>query len=180
MFGWDPSKILIFGGNGFARMDELRERFGIELEMAQPHYALALTGAGDDEKSLTRLARALLALDRSGGVEGVPIPGPQPSHGSQPSHGPPPDFPPARMSPREALAAPFEVLPLEQAAGRVCVQYLWVYPPGIPLAVPGEELTPALLEQLAALTQGGAELRTSPRGEAGMVRVTGPHNRQRV
>ena len=158
VFGWDPSKILMFGWNGFALMDELRERFGIELEMAQPHYALALTGAGDGEKSLIRLAQALCSLDRewSGGVR---IPDP------------PPDFSPARMSLREALAAPSEALPQSRAAGRICAQYLWVYPPGVPLAVPGEVLTPELLEQLSGLVEGGAELRTAPRGEAGMVRV---------
>ena len=165
MFGWDPSKVLIFGRDGFTLMDALRQRFGIELEMAQPHCALALTGAGDSKESLTRLARALIALDGEWGGKCPPTPGP------------PPAFPPARMGPREALASPFEVLPLEgaagraTAAGRICAQYLWVYPPGIPLAVPGEELTPALLEQLAALTRGGAELRASPRGEAGTVRV---------
>lgn len=159
VFGWDPSKVLIFGRDGFTLMDALRQRFGIELEMAQPHCALALTGAGDSKESLTRLARALIALDGEWGGKCPPTPGP------------PPAFPPARMGPREALASPFEVLPRPQTAGRVCAQYLWVYPPGIPLAVPGEELTPALLEQLAALTRGGAELRASPRGEAGTVRV---------
>ena len=159
MFGWDPSKVLIFGRDGFALMDALRERFGIELEMSYAHCALALTGAGDSGESLTRLARALMALDGEWGGKCPPIPGP------------PPAFPPARMGPKEALAAPFDVLPRSQAAGRVCAQYLWVYPPGVPLAVPGEELTPALLEQLIALTRGGAEVRSSPRGAAGTVRV---------
>lgn len=159
VFGWDPSKLVIFGWNGFALMDALRERFQIELEMAQPHCALALTGAGDDPSRLTRLARALCALDGQGAVDRPPIPGP------------PPDFPPARLAPRQALASGWEALPPGQAAGRICAQYLWAYPPGIPLAVPGEELTPSLLEQLAALAAGGAELRGAPAGPAGAVRV---------
>lgn len=153
VFGWDPSKILIFGGNGYALMDVLRERFGIELEMAQPHYALALSGAGDDESRLTRLARALRTLDRGECVNSPP---------------PPPDFPPVRLTPREALSEPYEVLPLEEAADCISAQYLWVYPPGIPLAVPGEVLTPSLQTQLISL---GAELRTSPTGPPGAVRV---------
>ena len=53
----------------------------------------------------------------------------------------------------------------------MCAQYLWVYPPGVPLAVPGEELTPALLEQLAALAVGGAQLCASPQGGPGTVRA---------
>ena len=186
VFGWDPSKILIFGRNGFVLMDELRERFGVELEQAQPHYALALTGAGDDERSLTRLARALCVLDGESansppgsGADFSDVHTPTPAPGASipgpcllgAPFSPPPDIPPARLEPREALAAPWEALPLGQAAGRVCAQYLGVYPPGIPLAVPGEELTPALLKQLADLVDEGAELRMSPAGTPGTVRV---------
>lgn len=159
VFRWDESKLLLFGGNGFRLMDGLR-RLGIELEMAQPQFALALTGAGDTEERLTELARALVALDRERDGSCPPIPGP------------PPAFPPARLGLREALSVPFEVLPLEQAAGRVCAQYLWVYPPGVPLAVPGETLTPAVLDRLTALSRDGAALRSSPRNAPGTVRVT--------
>ena len=159
VFGWDPGKIVLFGMNGFSLMDALRGRFGIELEMSCAHYALAMTGAGDGENSLRRLARALAELDGEADGEAVTIPGP------------PPEFPPAPMGLGEALRGPFSVLPLGQAAGRVCAQYLWAYPPGVPLAVPGEELTPALLEQLAALVRAGAGLRASPAGPPGTVRV---------
>lgn len=159
VFGWDRSKIMVLSP-GFALMDELRRRFGIELEMAQPHFALAMTGAGDDERSLTRLARALCALDRDWGGGDFPVPSP------------PPAFPPARMDLQAALCTPWEEVPPEQTAGRVCAQYLWVYPPGVPLAAPGEELTPALLERLAALAKGGAEVRCAPRGMPGTIRVT--------
>lgn len=159
VFGWDPGKIVLFGMNGFSLMDALRGRFGIELEMSYAHCALAMTGAGDGENSLRRLARALAELDGEADGEAVTIPGP------------PPEFPPAPMGLGEALRGRFSVLPLGQAAGRVCAQYLWAYPPGVPLAVPGEELTPALLEQLAALVRAGAELRASPAGPPGTVRV---------
>lgn len=174
VFRWDESKIVLLasGGawNGFALMDKLRRRFSIELEMALPHYALAMTGAGDTQESLTRFARALAELDRSGsGNVFVNIPGP------------PGPFPPARMSVREALSAPIERIRLfnivteaidrRQLAGRISAQYLWTYPPGIPLVVPGEEFTEKLLETLDELASGGAELRSSPEEKTGMVRV---------
>lgn len=177
VFGWDGSKILIMAGEsphrfavpplltrgayagGYWLMDALRRRFHIELEMALPHCALAMTGAGDDESSLHRLAQALLTLDREGEAAAVPVPGP------------PGALPPARLGLGQALRAPWEALPWKGAAGRVCAQYLWVYPPGIPLAVPGEELTAELLDRLEALVRGGAELRASPEGEPGTVRA---------
>ena len=181
VFGWDESKLVMFHfacgeesphrfadlppftrgayAGGYWLMDELRRGYGIELEMAQPHYAVAMTGAGDDEASLTRLARALLELDgeTGGGFAAIP--------------GPPGPFPPAGTGLREALTAPFEAVPLEKAAGRLIAQYLWAYPPGVPLAAPGEELTAELLDRLDELVRGGAQLRSSPRGDAGMVRV---------
>lgn len=163
VFGWEESKLVLLtsggGWNGFALMDELRRRFAIELEMAAPHCALAMTGAGDDRKSLTRLARALAELDGEPGGTPVPVPDP------------PPELPAVRLGIGEALRVPWEELPLEEAVGRVCAQYLWVYPPGIPLAVPGEELTAELLSRLAELAKGGAELHASPEGAAGTVRV---------
>ena len=42
------------------------------------------------------------------------------------------------MSPREAVFAPSEIVPLEQALGRVCAAPTVSCPPAIPLAVSGE------------------------------------------
>lgn len=162
VFAWEESKILLFptgNGGGYRLMETLRQRFGIELEMALPHYALAMTGAGDNAESLTRLARALAALDREWKGMAASVPGP------------PPELPVVRMGLREAMSAYAESVPLDRAVGRVSAQYLWIYPPGVPLAVPGEELTAQLLEQLYGLIQGGAALRCSPRGAEGTVRV---------
>lgn len=164
VFAWDESKLLLpawaGGWSGFALMDALRSRFSIELEMAQPHCTLAMTGAGDTEESLTRLAQALCILDREDGGAAVRLPGPLP------------DVPPVRMSVKEALSAPVEECPLARAAGRISAQYLWAYPPGVPLLVPGEEITGELAGQLEALTRGGASLLASPRGEPNALWVT--------
>lgn len=56
---------------------------------------------------------------------------------------------PVRMSLREATLAPRVVLPLEEKlAGRVAALPVSTCPPGVPLAVPGEELTPTLILRL--------------------------------
>lgn len=46
------------------------------------------------------------------------------------------------MSPREAILAPAETVPLNAAEGRVCAEAMCRCPPAIPLAMPGELLTP--------------------------------------
>lgn len=59
-------------------MERLREA-GIELEMSSAEYALAMTGMGDTEGNIRRLAQALLAIDRAwseaAGDKGKNMPG---------------------------------------------------------------------------------------------------------
>jgi arginine/lysine/ornithine decarboxylase len=47
---------------------------------------------------------------------------------------------------------------LEEAAGCISQEYVYLYPPGIPLVVPGEVLDESLLGQILTLKQQGAEL----------------------
>lgn len=73
-----------------------------------------------------------------------------------------PDAPPPRpalappvqafLDPIAALAPPFVLRPLSEAAGAMLAQVLAPYPPGIPLGLPGERLTPAM--QKAARSAG--------------------------
>ena len=60
-----------------------------------------------------------------------------------------PQPPPVRMTMRQAALAPRVVLPLgEKLVGRVAALPVSTCPPGIPLVVPGEEITPDLLLHL--------------------------------
>ena len=57
-----------------------------------------------------------------------------------------------------ALDAPQERIPLREASGRICAEYLYLYPPGIPLLAPGEEITLSLLEQIRQIREAGLSL----------------------
>eukprot|EP00775_Hariotina_reticulata_P011658 gene11658-11801_t len=62
----------------------------------------------------------------------------------------------AELTPRQAFYADTECVPLSEAAGRVSAELLCPYPPGVPLVLPGERLTTAVLQQLKlTLDQGG-------------------------
>ena len=60
---------------------------------------------------------------------------------------------PARLPPSRSV-----MTPAAEAVGRVARGYLWAYPPGIPLAVPGEELTADLAETIRRLEGAGGKL----------------------
>jgi len=52
-----------------------------------------------------------------------------------------PEIPHLSLSPRDAFYADTEMIPLSQAAGRIIAEFIMVYPPGIPILLPGEVIT---------------------------------------
>ena len=63
------------------------------------------------------------------------------------------------MRVREAALAPQENVPLAQAMGRVAAVSAGLYPPGVPLVTPGEEISQEVVETM---------LRAAPRWRFGL------------
>ena len=59
------------------------------------------------------------------------------------------------LSPREAMFSRREPVSFAAAAGRICAETVTCYPPGIPILVPGERVTPAVVQYCQALRQQG-------------------------
>lgn len=152
-FAFDPSKIVFSAANrgvsGAELMSMLRNDFNIEIEMAAPNYALAMTGLGDTRETLITLSRALMKID--GALpEIAPIAPP-----------PPAKLPARALTACDALSRAARDIAIERAEGEICAEYVWAYPPGIPLIVPGEIMdarTLSLIDQYAAR---GVEMRKS-------------------
>ena len=66
--------------------------------------------------------------------------------------------PVTRMSPRAAYFAPWETARAADAIGRVSVELVAPYPPGIPVLAPGEEVTAAVLEALDRARSAGVRV----------------------
>ena len=58
----------------------------------------------------------------------------------------------------EAENAEKHRMPLWKSAGRVSGEYIYLYPPGIPLLIPGERITQRLLDRLDGFRRQGFEL----------------------
>lgn len=133
VFRYDPSKLLV-GGPGLWLERKLRDTYRIEPEYALLRHVLAMTGMGDTRESLGRLTRALRELDRQA---------------PEAPEAPLPAAAPAYVLPLgQALASPGRAVPADRAAGRVSGEFVWSYPPGIPLLVPGQRITGETLAQL--------------------------------
>jgi arginine/lysine/ornithine decarboxylase len=68
------------------------------------------------------------------------------------------ELPEQVLSPGQAFHAPQERLPLAGSVGRVSAEMAATYPPGIPVLVPGERLTPALVAHLQAQVAAGGRI----------------------
>ncbi|MGX8773610.1 MAG: aminotransferase class I/II-fold pyridoxal phosphate-dependent enzyme [Bacillota bacterium] len=51
-----------------------------------------------------------------------------------------------------------ELVPLDDAAGRICASSIIPYPPGIPFVCPGEEITEEMIAYVKALRDGGEKV----------------------
>jgi len=150
VFSADPSKLIVSvrgtDMTGPALLDRLRREFGIELEMASAGYALAMTGLGTVPEHLDAFAGALLAIDAT--CRTLPA--------DKPIDTPP--VPHLSLRPADAISAPQADCPLHAAEGKIAAGYLWAYPPGIPLILPGQRIDAATLAYLAALRENGVAL----------------------
>jgi lysine decarboxylase len=143
---FDPAKLVVHfaaaGRSGLVAEAELLAR-GVPVEMADRDALVAQVGLVDDPGTLGRLVEGVLAS-----LAGPPGP-------ARPVVLPAAELPPQRLTPRQAFGAPFQVVPTQDAVGRVCAELVAPYPPGVPLLVPGEEVTAQTLRALDAALAAG-------------------------
>ncbi len=58
----------------------------------------------------------------------------------------------------DAWEAPWRELAMEESAGKTCAEFVFLYPPGIPILTPGEQITEEILEYLLWCRASGFSL----------------------
>ena len=158
----DPSKLLISTRDttltGPQLADILRSEYGIEPEMSTADTVLCMTGLGDRESGLLCLAKALNEIERSL----------TPSVGEAFPFAP---MPQQALPMHTAAKLPTEFVPTELAEGRISGDFLWAYPPGIPLTVPGEVIDAPLIAYLRSAGDKGVDISAAKNTPDGMLRV---------
>ena len=158
--GWDPSKIVVstmraedFHGEELA--ETLRRKYHLEMEMTAPEYVIAMTSLMDTEEGFERLGTALLEIDgvlrrrmESGRKETAASETPEGLE-SKLSH------PVRRMLICEAMDADTERTAFQDTVGKVSAEFVYLYPPGIPIIAPGEVFTDAIVEKIMAYKAAG-------------------------
>ncbi|MPM31946.1 Arginine decarboxylase [bioreactor metagenome] len=150
-FGFDPGKIVICTGNtnltGVSLMELLREKYRIELEMSSAGYALAIATVCDKPSHFDLLAQALIDID-AGITENSRVT----SSGTRLS------LPVQVKTICEALYEEGRIIPLDETVGMMSLDYVWAYPPGVPLIVPGEIVDYGMIAEMKRLISSGVGL----------------------
>ena len=142
-FAHDAGKLLLqIGAAGAAY---LREN-GFEPEMVCGPNVLAMTSPCDAEDALDRLAEVLAAWDKNAAPPAA-APHILPAPGA------------VRCTIGAALLRPSRIVPMQSAVGQTAAEYLWAYPPGVPLIAPGEEVTAALAAACEELEKAGTRIK---------------------
>ena len=151
---YDPLRLVVdvrgTGVSGYRLAQLMRER-DIHPELAGENVIVAVFGMGETETD--NAARLVEALEQAVSQ----LPGERDAEGRDLI--PPPPWGPLEMTPREAFLGAQEVVPIDDAVGRIAAESLAAYPPGIPNVLPGERLTAETWEYVQAILAHGGSLR---------------------
>lgn len=137
-YDFDPTKLIIsvrnLGMTGYEVEVWLRKEYNIEVELSDLYNILCIISIGDTKEITAILINALteLAKMRMNTTQ---------THEKKVISVHVPDIPTLALSPRDAFYADTEVVPFIESAGRIIAEFVMVYPPGIPIFIPGEIIT---------------------------------------
>ncbi len=171
VFGLEPSKLYVStinsNINGYELAGILRTEHTTEPEMITPQGILAMTGMGDTVATLERFGDILLAVDRKlSPAKSVKVPLMAPQVQSA-------------VPLSKAERAPFFCLDIADSVGWTMAENITVYPPGIPVVVPGEVMNEQAVRYLLAAREAGNTIlrsRSDLDGQVAVLRDTEPKN----
>lgn len=158
--GMDIGKLVIADKSGHMMGKQLYETllntYHLQPEMAAGNYVLAMFTVGDTEEGYRRMTEALIKIDediftRYGAGVG------RTAHSEQKGHKAPKQLklPPQELSLKEAWQRDGEKIPIAEANGRIAAEFINLYPPGIPILVPGERFTQDICDYIQECVEEG-------------------------
>ena len=151
----DSGKLIIAadGMNGQELADLLRKEYQLEMEMAAAGYVIALTSIADTQEGFDRLKNALIHISKIISTSFVEITEKNERMSRE-------EFqqPEQLLTISEADKCEKEIITLAESKDRVCGEYIYLYPPGIPLVLPGERMTDRLITEIQNYQSMGLEI----------------------
>ena len=152
---YDFGKIVVITKNtnitGKELSDILRKDYKIEVEMASTYYIIAMTSICDNKESFERLLNALKEIDLK--LKKV-VEDNSASYEIQ--------LPKKEMKINEALnSKKFMLENYKNLEGKISKEYIFAYPPGIPIITPGEVFDKNIINIIEKYMKANIELRST-------------------
>lgn len=145
----DPGKIVVVTRNcklnGEELKDILREKYLLEMEMASRDYIIAMTSVCDKKSGFDRLCRALTEIDALQDYSNKKI-----SYENI--------TPVIEMDIYEAENYVKKMTELKNSADKISSGFIFAYPPGIPIIVPGEVFTQDIINYIEENLNAGINI----------------------
>ena len=150
VFDLDPTKLTIhtrgIGLAGTEIYDILRDEYDIQVELGDLGNILAIIGIGDSKAQIERLISALQDIKDSYETDNksmIPF-----------------DYinPIVKVSPQKAYYSKMKPMKITDALGCISGESIMVYPPGIPIVAPGEEITQVAIDYILYAKEVGSFL----------------------
>ena len=141
-YDYDETKLVIELDNldidGFTLYKILKDEYGVQMELAETYVVLAIVAIGSKKEHIDSLITALKDIASKHYLGNVKYPK---YHYDNP-------FPKGIVRPRTAYHAPLKVVPLLEAENLISKESIMIYPPGIPLIIPGEVFTKDIINRI--------------------------------
>ncbi len=148
LIDYDISKLVVFCGysniNGVKLAEKLRNEYNIEVEMAAKNYVVLILTACDDFKNYKLLRKALFQIDDNLKSEEYIS-----------------DKLPQLPQKSTKKIENKKLLNFDAASGNVCAEYIWAYPPGIPIIVPGEIISKEIISYINDSLKSGVNIQST-------------------
>jgi len=140
VYDFDLTKLAIntltAGISGIEVYDILRDEYDIQIELGSLANILAIISNGDRMFEIERLIGALADISQK--CRGKTYERPNFNYIN----------PKMSLTPRDAFYAKKRAVNLEKSAGKISAEFVMCYPPGIPIVMPGEAITPEIIEYI--------------------------------
>ncbi len=146
----DPGKIIVSTANtnisGTRLAQMLRDDFNIEVEMASTNYVILMTSVADDNDAFTNLTAALMTIDEANyeveSADAIPVAKPICPSGVQ----------------IIKIDDKSDIIDLSDSAGKISNEFVYAYPPDIPIIVPGETISEEIIDYIFMMKENSVNI----------------------
>lgn len=153
-YDFDETKLMVkvsdLGLSGFDVYTLMKKNYNIQLELAESHIVLCVLTIGNTKQDLERLVLAFKKLSEQYYKIKDKLPKVEFRY----------QFPDTYARPRDAYHAPKHLVKLEDAVDEISAESIMIYPPGIPIVIPGEVITEDVVKDIRFYKSKGGALQS--------------------